>query len=76
MVLVNIAKDVTLPVHDRITAAEKVLDRGYGKPAQQIKTSADSSNRYDWSKVTIEKARMVAEVLRLAQRDGVVIDHE
>jgi len=36
----------------------------------------DSSNRYDWSKVPIEKVRLVAETLRLAQRDGIVIDNE
>jgi hypothetical protein len=57
-------------------AAEKVLDRGYGKPAQQIKATTDSSQRYDWSRLPIEKARMVADALRIAQREGIVIDHE
>ncbi len=69
-------KDGKLPPEVRIKAGKEILDRGYGKPAQQIKASTDSSQRYDWSKVPIEKARMVADVLRLAQRDGIVIDNE
>jgi hypothetical protein len=32
--------------------------------------------RFDWDKVPIEKLREVHETLRLAQRDGIVIDHE
>ena len=75
-VLVKIAKNGKLPPHDRITAAEKVLDRGYGKPAQQVKVQSNGAGRFDWDKVPIEKLREVHETLRLAQRDGIVIDHE
>ncbi len=74
-IYIQIARDKTQPPDARIKAGDRILDRAYGKPAQQIKTT-DSSNRYDWSKVPIEKARMVADVLRLAQRDGIVIDNE
>jgi hypothetical protein len=74
-VLVKIAKNAKLPPHDRITAAEKVLDRGYGKPTQQIKTT-DTSERYDLSKIAPDKLRMIADTLRIAQRPGIVIDHE
>ena len=74
-VLAEIARNTKLPPHDRIAAADKVLDRGYGKPAQQVKAQV-TSGRFDWDKVPIEKLRQVHETLRLAQRDGIVIEHE
>jgi hypothetical protein len=70
-----ILKDAQAPPAERIKAGDRIMDRAYGKVAQQIKTT-DTSARYDLRKVPIEKLRMVADTLRLAQRDGVVIDHE
>ena len=59
----------------RLATASAV--RAYGKAAQAVKVSPDAASRYDWSKVPIERARMVAEeTLRLAQRDGIVIDND
>ncbi len=57
-------------------AVREYLDRGYGKSAQPLKVATDASQRYDWTRIPIEKARMVAEALRLAQRDGIVIDND
>jgi hypothetical protein len=74
-VLMQIVEDEDQPGEVRIKAGKEILDRGYGKAPQSVKAT-DSSNRYDWSKVPIEKVRMVAETLRLAQRDGIVIDNE
>ena len=75
-VLVKIAKNGKLPPHDRIIAAEKVLDRGYGKPSQQVKATLGGSGAFDWDRIPDDKLRVVEETLRLAQRDGIVIDHE
>ena len=50
-------------------------DRALGKPAQAIK-QIGGSGRFDWEKVPVDKLRQLQDVLRLAQRDGIVIDHE
>jgi len=63
------------PIPGRVMAARELLDRGFGKAAQPLKVSHESE-RYDWTKIPIEKARLVADALRLAQRDGLVIEHE
>jgi len=55
-ILMEIARDTNAPTHERIMAAEKVLDRGYGKPAQQIKTHS-SGSVFDWDKVPISSGQ-------------------
>ena len=73
-VLAEIARNTKLPPHDRIAAADKVLDRGYGKPAQQVKAQV-TSGRFDWDKVP-SRSSVRSRDARLAQRDGIVIEHE
>jgi hypothetical protein len=73
--LLAMFNDAKQPIEGRIKAGKEILDRGYGKPAQQIKTTS-SGSVFDWDKVPNDKLRMVEETLRLAQRDGVVIDYE
>lgn len=74
--LEDIAGNDDEPGNFRVMAIRELLDRGYGKPAQQIKATGDGAGRFDWDKVPIEKLREDHETLRLAQRDGIVIDHE
>ena len=73
--LIEVATDKAQPGVARVAAVREYFDRRFGKAAQPLKVS-DSSDRYDWRKIPIEKARMVGEALRLAGRDGVVIEHE
>lgn len=44
MVLVQIAQDKRAPAASRVTAANAILDRAYGKPAQALKVGGDPEN--------------------------------
>ena len=73
--LEDIAGNDKEPGNFRVVAIRELLDRGYGKPAQQVKATV-TSDAFDWDRIPEHKLRMVEETLRLAQRDGIVIEHE
>ena len=71
----TIARNGKIEPQVRINAIKEIHDRALGKPAQAIK-QIGGSGRFDWEKVPVDKLRQLQDVLRLAQRDGIVIDHE
>jgi hypothetical protein len=68
-VLMTIARDKTQPPEARIKAAEKVLDRGYGKPRQAVQHGG-AVGAYDFSRLPDEQLRIVYDGLKAASIDG------
>ncbi len=73
--LMAIFNDKNQPGNFRVMAGREVLDRGYGKVSRPVKVQ-EGFGRFDWSRIPDDKLKLVDEVLRIAQTDGVVIDHE
>src|SRR5829696_6473358 len=60
-VLDEVMNDVSAPHGARITAAEKILDRALGKPAQTVDVTSRKDDAYDYS---------IAELVAIAYRRG------
>jgi hypothetical protein len=58
--LAAIMKDVKAPAAARISAAQALLDRGYGKPAQAIEVNQQP----DLSHVSDENLKILEQILR------------
>ncbi len=73
--LMAIAGNDKLPANHRVMAIHEFFDRGFGKATTPIKLQ-EGTGRWDWSRIPDDKLKLVDEVLRIAQTDGVVIDHD
>jgi hypothetical protein len=67
--LLKIFDDAKLAPEARIEAGEAILNRGYGKPAQQVRHNG-AVGAYDFARLPDEQLRIVYDGLKAAAVDG------
>lgn len=65
-VLASIMEDATLSPAVRVTAAEALLNRGYGKPSQAVDIKQESM---DWTAIHLEALRLHSDAVKQVE-DG------
>jgi hypothetical protein len=64
------------PGEVRVKVGREILDRGYGKSITPVVAKVTGGSKFDWDRVPTNKLRDVYDVLRLAQTESPVVEHE
>jgi len=68
--LVSIMDGRKSPANARVAAAVAVLDRGWGRPTQELSEGEPSSKDFDFSKLTRKELNVLEQLLEKATTNG------